>query len=104
MIVSASHAGAHDERNLFASVEILRHRREAGASDRQNSQHKDKSHTRSNGLHHGLAGVGRVLRDRYSSELLGLHSKNTPMPATISHHHAIARSFSVVSYRIFYQK
>jgi hypothetical protein len=47
MIVSPSDAGAHNERNLLASVEILRRRREQdGASDQQNSQHRDKSHTR----------------------------------------------------------
>jgi hypothetical protein len=58
MVVPASHAGAHDERNLLASVEILRHRRkQAGASDRQNSQHKHKWHTRLNDLHHGFLPV-----------------------------------------------
>ena len=67
MVVSTSDARAHDERNLLASIEILRHRRErAGGPDRQNYQRKGKSLTRSNDLRHGLAGVGRVLRDRYS--------------------------------------
>src|SRR5262249_31727626 len=87
MVVSTSYTGAHDERHLLARVEILRHRREqAGASDRQDSQRKDKSSTRSNDVHHGLAGVGPYPPRRLFFRNTRSPFKKYPMPATISHH------------------